>query len=276
VTARLDVVGIGCTYTALASNAVGPVDPSIILPGLTLPDEGVVVAHEDSAASIALTFDNVTSAGITTVTRLESEDTPAPGNFSSLTAPPLYYDIETTAGFDEDGVEICITFGTTNMTDEQAAGQHLYHYVDGAWVDITTSSSAGKVCGVTHSFSPFAIGQPHWPFQGFLEPVNNDGVLNVMKAGTAVPVKFSVGGDRGLNILAAGAPTSSAVPCLGATPDVVEQTVAAGASSLSYDAASDTYNYVWKTQKAWAGSCRQFVLGLDDGTVHTALFDFRK
>jgi hypothetical protein len=89
--------------------------------------------------------------------------------------------------------------------------------------------------------------------------------------------RFSLWGDHGLNILAARAPSSSAVACPGgSTPDAVEQTVAAGASSLSYDAASDTYTYVWKTQKAWAGSCREFTLELDDGTVHTALFEFRK
>jgi hypothetical protein len=31
---------------------------------------------------------------------------------------------------------------------------------------------------------------------------------------------------------------------------------------------------VWKTSKAWAGTCRKFVLTLADGTVHSALFRF--
>ncbi|MCO4263942.1 PxKF domain-containing protein [Pseudarthrobacter sp. MDT3-26] len=98
-----------------------------------------------------------------------------------------------------------------------------------------------------------------------------------MKAGAAAPIKLGVGGNRGLDILAAGAPSSSAIACPGGTaPDEVEQTVAAGGSSLSYAAGSDTYTYVWKTQKDWAGTCRQFTLGLNDGTTHTALFDFRK
>ena len=26
--------------------------------------------------------------------------------------------------------------------------------------------------------------------------------------------------------------------------------------------------FVWKTEKNWAGGCRQFVLKLDDGTIH--------
>ena len=72
-------------------------------------------------------------------------------------------------------VTVCITFDTTGMTAGDAASQHLYHYVSGAWVDITSSSSTGKVCGTTSSFSPFAIGKPlpapptTWPFTGFLD-----------------------------------------------------------------------------------------------------------
>jgi hypothetical protein len=61
----------------------------------------------------------------------------------------------------------------------------------------------------------------------------------------------------------------------GAPTDEIEQTVTAGASSLNYDAASGQYNYVWKTDKAWAGSCRQLIVRLVDGTDHVALFQFR-
>ena len=33
---------------------------------------------------------------------------------------------------------------------------------------------------------------------------------------------------------------------------------------------------LWKTDQRWAGGCREFVLKLDDGSVHTALFEFAK
>ena len=56
--------------------------------------------------------------------------------------------------------------------------------------------------------------------------------------------------------------------------DVVDQTVTAGSSSLSYDTTTGQYTYVWKTQKSWAGSCRQFTLRLSDGADHIALFMF--
>jgi len=61
----------------------------------------------------------------------------------------------------------------------------------------------------------------------------------------------------------------------GAPTDEIEQTVTAGSSSLQYDAASGQYTYVWKTDKAWAGSCRQLTVRLVDGTDHVALFQFR-
>jgi endonuclease/exonuclease/phosphatase family metal-dependent hydrolase len=115
-----------------------------------------------------------------------------------------------------------------------------------------------------------------WSFTGFLDPVDNGGVLNSVKAGQSVPVKFQLGGDRGLDILATGSPTSTKISCAGGAPiDPIEETATAGASGLQYDVATQTYTYVWKTQKAWSGTCRRFTLELDDGTLRTADFQFR-
>jgi hypothetical protein len=119
-----------------------------------------------------------------------------------------------------------------------------------------------------------------WPYSGFFAPVNNkdaDGnyVLNTTKAGSAIPVKFSLGGDRGLNVLAAEYPGSGSIACNNtATTEAVEQTVTAGSSALSYDSTSSTYIYVWKTAKSWSGTCRQLTVKLTDGTVHKASFKF--
>ena len=57
--------------------------------------------------------------------------------------------------------------------------------------------------------------------------------------------------------------------------DVIEQTIAASGSSLSYDAKTDTYTYVWKTDKSWANTCRQLMVTPKDGTVHQAHFKFK-
>jgi uncharacterized membrane protein len=115
-----------------------------------------------------------------------------------------------------------------------------------------------------------------FPFSGFLRPVEGLPTLNVVKAGSAVPIKFSLGGDRGLGVLA-GVPLSQSIVCDSNAPvDVVQEAAAAGASGLSYDAGTDQYTYVWKTDKGWGGGCRQFLLSLSDGTTHRANFRFNR
>ena len=81
----------------------------------------------------------------------------------------------------------------------------------------------------------------------------------------------------GLSIFAAGYPKSQQTTCAaGASVDGIEQTVNAGNSSLSYDAGTKTYNYVWKTDPAWKSTCRQLVITFTDGTVARADFVFTK
>jgi probable HAF family extracellular repeat protein len=116
----------------------------------------------------------------------------------------------------------------------------------------------------------FAIA---FSFAGFFSPVDNLPTVNVAQAGSAIPVKFSLGGDRGLAILAEGSPSSAAYACTNASSDAIEETVAASVSGLRYDGTQ--YIYVWKTEKTWARTCRQLTVKLIDGTVHRANFQFK-
>ena len=76
--------------------------------------------------------------------------------------------------------------------------------------------------------------------------------------------------------MAAGYPASSPAPCNADEPStVIEETVNAGGSSLTYDATTGRYSYVWKTGKAWKGTCRIFVVRLNDGSDHVAKFSFK-
>ena len=114
-----------------------------------------------------------------------------------------------------------------------------------------------------------------YAWDGFRQPVDNSAV-NRAKAGSAIPLKFSLSGNQGLNIFAAGFPKSTAVGCTNGATDDIEETVTAGSSSLSYDATADQYIYVWKTDKLWAGKCRTLTVTLIDGTTHQANFTFTK
>jgi hypothetical protein len=115
------------------------------------------------------------------------------------------------------------------------------------------------------------------PFTGFFQPVDNQPTVNTVKAGSAIPVKFSLGANLGLGILAAGSPGSHQISCAsGQSLDAIEDTVTAGNSSLQYDPAANQYTYVWKTDKSWANTCRTFDLTLSDGSTHSATFQFTK
>ena len=114
-------------------------------------------------------------------------------------------------------------------------------------------------------------------FAGFFQPIDNAPTLNVAKAGSAIPVKFSLGGDQGLNIFQPGYPQVTTVSCSTSAPtDVIETTVTAGGSSLQYDPTADQYTYVWKTNANAAGTCVQVNLGLNDGSAHSFLVEFKK
>ncbi len=113
-----------------------------------------------------------------------------------------------------------------------------------------------------------------YDFDGFSQPVESGGVFNVAKAGQTIPVRFDLNGDRGLMIFAAGYPKSVAIECQsGATQSVVEGTLSDDASSLLCGMSGE-YTYLWKTDKAWTGDCRQLQLKLNDGQLHTANFRF--
>ncbi|HVF01460.1 MAG TPA: PxKF domain-containing protein, partial [Rubrobacteraceae bacterium] len=60
-----------------------------------------------------------------------------------------------------------------------------------------------------------------------------------------------------------------------ASVDPIEQTTAS-TSGLTYDKSADQYTYVWKTDKGWAGTSRQLVVKLKDGTEQKANFTFTK
>ena len=116
-----------------------------------------------------------------------------------------------------------------------------------------------------------------YTFSGFFQPVDNAPTVNRVKAGSGVPVKFSLGGDQGLDIFAAGYPKSERIDCTSSgSMDDIELTVTAGGSSLTYNAAADQYTYTWKTDKAWGGTCRKLTVRLKDDSNHVAYFSFTK
>ncbi len=136
---------------------------------------------------------------------------------------------------------------------------------------VTLTATDGANNQTTCSFTVTVL----YNFGGFQQPVDAAPAVNVMSAGRGVAVKFSLSGNKGLAIFAAGSPISVPLVCGTNVTDEVEETLTASNSALSYDAATDTYIYVWKTDKAWKGTCRQLQLKFNDGTTRVANFQFR-
>ena len=125
---------------------------------------------------------------------------------------------------------------------------------------VDSVDSAGNAASASTTYSV------RYAFDGFYSPLVAAPASASLRAGDAVPVKFSLGGDRGLDILTRVAWR----PCSSTTND---SSVAWGA--LSYNAGPDRYTFMWQTDKSWAGSCKELSLTLRDGTAHAARVSFR-
>lgn len=242
--------------------------------GVTVVDDTTItaVAPPHTAGAVDVTL---TAKGRTAPAGTYTYQVPAPTvtGIAPGTGPAAGGTAVTVTGSNFTGAT-AVTFGTTpaasfavvNDTTITAAAPAAS--VVGP-VDITVTTPAGT--STTGSADRYAYV---YDFAGFLAPVRNAPDVNLVNAGRSIPIKFSLGGDRGLNILKAGSPTSQASNCGTGTADPIELGTVSN-SGLTYDPATDTYTYVWKTEKAWAGTCRTFHLTLADGTDHVANFQFK-
>jgi Bacterial Ig-like domain (group 2)/Kelch motif/WD40-like Beta Propeller Repeat/Galactose oxidase, central domain len=134
-------------------------DPSILLqwPGNTAVGSNIaatVVDYSVGTALLTATFANVSQAGFTTV--VSSATGPAPPSGYKPVTPQTYYDITTTALF-TGAVQACLNY--TGITYGIQANLALFHYVNNAWANVTSSSNpaSNTICGSVTSLSPFAI-----------------------------------------------------------------------------------------------------------------------
>jgi hypothetical protein len=92
----------------------------------------------------------------------------------------------------------------------------------GSWFNVGTTT---VTCTATDSHHNTATSTFNvvvgYGFNGFFQPVDKD-KLNIVKAGSAIPVKFSLGGNQGLAIFATGSPASIATSCGVNEADAIE------------------------------------------------------
>ncbi|MET0614520.1 MAG: PxKF domain-containing protein [Thermoleophilaceae bacterium] len=160
------------------------------------------------------------------------------------------------------GVATCTgTVAKGAPIDTSSFGAHTF--------EVSATDGAGNSATKTVTYSVV------YEFDGFFWPVKNLPGVTRWKAGLPVPVRFSLHGFRGARPEADGYPRS--MRCGGGD---VEQAARAAQGkkrpAFEYDRRSDKYVMLWRTDRGWAGGCRDFVLKLDDGSVHTARFEFGK
>ena len=131
-----------------------------------------------------------------------------------------------------DGGSGVATLATLSVTGGNA---------DGTGTFTATCSGATDNAGNSNSASITYSIAYNWT--GFFQPVDNLPTINTVNAGSGIPVKFSLGGDFGLNIFASGYPKvqSCSSSSGGGSSDEIEETVTAGSSTLQYDATTQTY-----------------------------------
>lgn len=137
---------------------------------------------------------------------------------------------------------------------------------------VNASDNAGNHAqAVTHNYTVT------YDFLGFSAPVNNGDVLNVAKAGQAIPLKFQVLDANGapvINVSNVIVKVVSLSCATGTSVDAVEE-YATGSSGLQ-NLGGGFYQFNWKTPTTYANSCKTMHLDLGEGLTHTALFQFKK
>ena len=136
----------------------------------------------------------------------------------------------------------------------------------------TARDNAGNVTTATQAYTVSP-----WTVRGFYSPIDLGTVVNTVKGGSTVPVKFEL--FAGTTELTSTADVVSlTVQSMTCKPssltDAIEATVATGGTALRYDATAGQFIFNWKTP-AGAGKCYQLTMTARDGSTQTALFSMK-
>jgi hypothetical protein len=149
-----------------------------------------------------------------------------------------------------------------------------------SFVVSSVSGGDGKLTlvanGVSSKIGPSSASIKLYDFVGFLQPVDNGKVLNVVTAGRTIPLKWRLLTEAHAPVtnLASASVSVAQISCPGSAPSDAIENVAASASSLQ-NLGNGYYQLNWKTDKTWTG-CKVMRLSLrGEGPItHNARFKF--
>ena len=136
----------------------------------------------------------------------------------------------------------------------------------------TAYDLAGNMTTETRSYTVLA-----WTLKGFYQPVDMNGVWNVVKNGSTVPLKFEVyaGATELTDVSVVKSFTVKSVSCPGATAiaDDIELTTTGG-TQLRYDSTGGQFIQNWQTPKR-PGTCWVVTMTTVDGSFLSANFKLK-
>lgn len=207
-------------------------------------------------SGMTLTFAQVTSAGVTTL----SSDTSGNATPSGFMAAGIRYDVTTTAAY-LPPLDVCITYDPAALSPGTESGLRFLHFENGAWADVTTSlnTSKSEICGRTQSLSPFAMvaADKVAPTIDFLLP-------DWVSPGTTVQLSYSVHDNSALFLDVAAA--FDGVPVRRNATVKLDQP---GWHTLAIRASDPAGNAASASRSIWVG---QQGLSLDASSTLTSLW----
>lgn len=111
-------------------------------------------------------------------------------------------------------------------------------------------------------------------FNGFSAPVQNPSVLNVVKTGRSVPLRWRVVDAAGVPVtnLASASINAIAISCPAATENRISSY--GGGNGQLQNLGNGYYQLDWAAANSLRGACRRLDLDLGDGEPRSALFKF--
>ncbi len=133
----------------------------------------------------------------------------------------------------------------------------------------TAKDQAGRTGTKTEQYTVMP-----WTAKGFYQPVDMPTVVNTVKNGSTVPVKFELfAGTTELTDTSIVTMSAKGISCTTTQTDDIEL-VTSGSTSLRYDATSGQYIYNWKTPTV-AGNCYTLTMTAADGSTLSADFKLK-
>ena len=122
--------------------------------GSNVPVESSVALPNGGTANVSLVFDQVDTAGLTSVSAGDIGP-PSPYGFK-LMNPPVFYDVHTTATF-SGSVRVCLGWTEGQLANESQA--RVFHLENDSWVEHhrCCHSRYGEQQGVRHGIQPVTL-----------------------------------------------------------------------------------------------------------------------